>query len=138
MKELLEKISIKKFEPKTAKSQEEVKRKKELRDYIIENTPNLPEIRNSCRGKKLSLEICFNLYYGEPKDTARYTKDLDNLLKIVLDVFPEYMDKEQKNHGLGLIEKDNDELIFEIHAKKHLVIDKKLEGIDIEIFEFKK
>ena len=135
---LLGKIQIKEFEPKTAKPGEEVKRKIQLRDLILINTKNLSEIRNSSRGKELSLEICFNLYHGEPKDTARYTKDLDNLLKIVLDVLPEFMDSEHKEHGLGLIESDKDDLIFEVHASKQLVSDKKLEGIDIEISEWKK
>jgi len=134
---LLGKLSIRKFEPKTAKPGEEVKRKIQLRDYILENTKNLSEIRDSCREKKLSLEICFNLYNGEPKDTARYTKDLDNLLKIVLDVLPEFMDSEHKEQGLGLIESDKDDLIFEVHATKELVSDKELEGIDIEISEWK-
>jgi len=134
---LIGKLSIREFEPKTAKPGEEVKRKIQLRNFISKNTKNLTEMRNFCRGKKLTLEICFYLYSGEPKDTSRYTKDLDNLLKIVLDVLPEFMDSEHKEHGLGLIEKDKDDLIFEVHASKELVSDKKLEGIDIEISEWK-
>ncbi len=136
MNDLLGKISIREFEPKTAKPGEEVKRKIQLRNFISTNTKNLSEIRDSCLGKGLSLEICFNLYNGEPNDTARYTKDLDNLLKIVLDVLPEFMDSKHKEQGLGLIESDKDDLIFEIHASKQLVTDKKLEGIDIEISEY--
>lgn len=133
----LGKIRIRDFEPKTAKSQEEVRRKKELRDKIIESTPNLEQIKKNCRSKKFSLDICFYLYEGNPQDTTRYTKDLDNLVKIILDVLPNYMDSAKQNEGLGLMSDDRDDLIYEIRTEKKLVQLEEEEGIDIEIFDWK-
>ena len=132
---MLGKISVLGFEPKTAKPGEEVKRKIELRDRIKNTVPNLGVIAAKCRQKKLSLTITFYLYAGETNDTSRYTKDLDNLLKIVLDVLPEYMDSEKKEVGLGLIESDRDDLVHEIHAKKEFVLDLRKEGVSLELFE---
>ncbi len=132
----LGKIVIREFEPKTAKSQEEVKRKIELRDKIIESVSTLDDIRKKCKGKKFSLRITFYLYSGNPQDSSRYTKDLDNLVKIILDVLPNYMDSEKQNEGLGLMPDDCDDLIFEIHTEKKLVQLEEEEGMNIEIFDW--
>ena len=136
--EILGEIPVSEFVPLTAKPGEEVQRKIDLRDHIIKKIPNLSEIRESCRNKKrLSLDVCFNLYDGDKKDTSRYSKDLDNLLKIVLDVLPDYMDnkKENRESGLGIIQNDNQ--VFEIHSYKQFVQDKSKEGIKIIISEWK-
>ena len=118
---ILGEISVKPFEPKTAKSQEEVRRKKELRDFIKENFSNLDAVINSCRDKeKVIVDVCFNLYDGIKNDTTRYDKDLDNLLKIVLDVLPDYMDNKQEDRELGLGIIQNDKQVFEIHSYKNL------------------
>jgi len=134
---VLGKISAKPFEPKTAKPGEEVKRKKELRNFIKDNVSDLDNILNSCRDKKqFSVDVCFNLYDGVKNDTSRYDKDLDNLLKIVLDVLPDYMDNKQENRepGLGIIQ--NDKQVFEIHSYKQFVQDESQKGIEIIISEF--
>ncbi len=134
---ILGEISVKPFEPKTAKPGEEVKRKKELRDFIRDNVSDLDNIVNSCRNKeKVSLDVCFNLYDGVKNNISRYDKDLDNLLKIVLDVLPEYMDNKQENResGLGIIQ--NDKQVFEIYSYKRFVQDISQEGIEIFISEF--
>ena len=132
---ILFKTSVIGFEPKTAgPSKEVVKRKEELRDAILAIVKDLDSIKN-CRGKDLSLNVCFNLY-KDPKQTKAYEKDLDNLLKILLDVLPEHMDNTQnKKIGLGLIDDNNDYKIFEIHCSKKLVTNKAQEGVDIEISE---
>ena len=135
---ILKKFEAKPFEPKTAKPGEEVKRKIELRDFIENNVSNLDDVINSCRDKeKVSVEICFNLYDGIKNDTSRYNKDLDNLLKIVLDVLPDYMDnkKENRESGLGIIQNDNQ--VYEIHSYKKFVQDIAEEGIEIVISEWK-
>ena len=62
---------------------------------------------------------------------SKYNKDLDNLLKITLDVLPKYMDNKKENKGLGIIENDN--LVNEIHAEKIFVKEDAKQGIDIEI-----
>jgi Holliday junction resolvase RusA-like endonuclease len=71
-----------------------------------------------------------------PNPEGRTKKDLDNLLKIVLDVLPVKMDSEGKNDGLGLIKKDHDHLVYEIKSTKTIVFKEKEEGIDIEISEW--
>jgi Holliday junction resolvase RusA-like endonuclease len=134
---ILKKFEVKPFEPKTAKPGDEVTRKKELRDFIKNNITNLNDIVHSCRDKeKVSVEICFNLYNGVKKDTSRYNKDLDNLLKIVLDVLPDYMDNKTENSepGLGIIQNDNQ--VYEIHSYKNFVQDTSQEGIEITISEW--
>jgi len=131
---LLGKISIRKFEPKTAKAGDEVDRKIELRDYIQEKIDNLSEIQQSCRNiEKFSINVNFYLWGGS-KVHGRTKKDLDNLLKIVCDVLADYMDSEKKNTGLGIMRTDN--AIYEIHCSKNIV-DENDEGMDIEISEWK-
>ncbi len=133
---ILFKTSITDFEPKTAGHGDEVKRKVELRDAILKEIKD-HDARKNCRGKDLSLDVCFNLYQ-DPKQSSKYEKDLDNLLKILLDVLPEHIDNtEKRNFGLGLIDDNNDYRIFEIHCKKRLVSDITQEGLDIEISEHK-
>ena len=97
------KILVSGFEPKTAKPGEEVKRKIALRDFIKETHGNLDELRTNYRGKNLSLNVTFYLYSGNSADSSRYVKDLDNLLKIVLDILPDFMDTAKKESGLGII-----------------------------------
>ena len=122
------------FEPKTAKPGQEVERKIELRDIIRSRIKNLDEIRQNCNRKKIALDICFYLNKERIEDESRYEKDLDNLMKIVMDVLPNYMDKAEKNKGLGLFENDN--LVYDIHATKEFVFNEAKEGIEIRISEY--
>ena len=124
-------ISLRDFEPKTARSQKEVKQKIELRDAIENNIENLSKIKTACEGKtKFSIDVKFFLWDGSGVE-GRTSKDLDNLLKVVFDVLCEYMDKNKKYPGLGLMKNDN--LICEVHATKKTVKNKKDEGMDIKI-----
>jgi len=135
MSDVLGKISIRKFEPKTAKSQEEVKRKSELRDYIQDKIDNISEIQQACKNiEKFSINVKFYLWGGSGVD-GRTKKDLDNLLKIVCDVLADYMDSEKKNTGLGIMRTDN--AIHEIHCSKDIVELEDDEGMDIEIAQTK-
>lgn len=127
-------ISIKSYEPKTYGSND-VERKKELRDLILSKISNLMEIQKNCRGKRLSLDVCFNLF-ADTDVEGRKTKDLDNMLKIFCDVLPDFVDRGKKIKGLGLIEEDRDDMIFEIHCKKRLVRLESDEGIDFNIYEY--
>ncbi|HZY93782.1 MAG TPA: hypothetical protein VFE98_02850 [Candidatus Bathyarchaeia archaeon] len=68
---------------------------------------------------------------------SRAKKDLDNLLKILLDTLPDYMDRAKTVRGLGLIEEDNDYLVFEIHVIKKFVTKEADAGLDLEIFEWR-
>jgi hypothetical protein len=126
-------VSIKGYEPKTYGSND-VWRKKELRDLVFAKINNLPELRKQCRGKKLSFDVCFNLF-SDTDVEGRKTKDLDNMLKIFCDIFPDFVDRAKTIQGLGLIEEDRDDMIFEIHCKKRLVPLASEEGIDFSIYE---
>ena len=127
-------VSIKGYAPKTYGSNDKTK-KIELRDLILPKINNLDDIRKNCRGKRLSLQITFNLF-SDTNIEGRKTKDLDNMLKIFCDVLPEYIDQDRTENGLGLIEDKQDDLIFEIKCRKSLVIDETQEGIDFTISEF--
>jgi len=133
-------IKLRNFEPKTASS-DVVNRKKQLKEEIERRTKNLNDIRDFCKNKKLSITVRFYLYDGSEDEITqpegRTKKDLDNLLKIVLDVLPEKMDTDGRNDGLGLIKRDYDNLVYEINSIKKIVTHKREEGIDIEISEWK-
>ena len=134
----LGKISVKPFEPKTATPGKEVQRKKDLRDFILKNSLNVNDVIDACINKeRISVEVRFNLFDGNKKDVSRYDKDLDNLLKIVLDVIPKYMDNKQTDRepGLGIIKNDNQ--VFEVHSYKKFTQDPSLEGIEIIFSEWK-
>jgi len=134
-------IKIRNFEPLTASS-DVVNRKMKLKEKIERNTKNLDEIKEFCKDKELSITVNFFLYDSKedesPQPEGRTKKDLDNLLKIVLDVLPEKMDSDGKNDGLGLIKKDFDHLVYEIKSSKEEVSEEMKEGIDIIISEWKK
>jgi len=132
---MLGKISLRKFEPKTSKTKKDVARKIELRNKIRGSRSNLPQIRKNCKKKKINLKIKFYLSRQQEKNVAKYNKDLDNLLKIVLDVLPKYMDNKKENKGLGIIENDN--LVYAIRAEKVFVTSDVEQGIDIEIYQAK-
>ncbi len=110
-------------------------KKVEFRDRLQAQIGNLAAMQSACRGKMLSVNICFFLY-GKSRVRTRAEKDLDNMLKIVLDVLPDYMDQDRTEKGLGLMEDKKDHMIFEIHAVKRLVEDEAQEGIDIEVSEW--
>jgi len=112
-------VSLKCYEPKTYGSND-VERKKELRDLILQKIEDITEVQKKCRGKQLSIDVCFNLYSDSGVE-GRKTKDLDNMLKIFCDVFPEFIDRNKTVKGLGLLEDDRDDLIFEINCEKRLV-----------------
>lgn len=129
-------INLKRYVPKTS-GRNDLARKKELRDLILAKIENIDEIKQKCLGKKLSFKICFNLY-SDSDEEGRKIKDLDNMLKIFCDVFPDFIDRDKTTKGLGLIPADQDDLIFEIHCEKKLVDSESEEGIDFSIFEYTK
>jgi len=136
MMDSLAEFSIRGFTPMTYGT-DDVERKKLLRDKILPEIENIEQVRASTRGKRLSISVSFYLF-EDPKQTKRYEKDLDNMLKIFCDVLPEYMDQAKTVEGLGLMEMKRDDLIFEIHAVKNLVSKESDEGMDVQIKEFSK
>lgn len=132
---MLGKISLRKFEPKTSSAKKDVARKIELRNKIRGSRSNLPQMRKNCKGEKIALKVKFYLSKQRGENVSKYSKDLDNMLKIVLDVLPEHMDNNNTNKGLGLI--DNDNSVYSINAEKVFVDDDADQGMDIEIYKAK-
>jgi len=133
---VLFKVKVRNYIPLTAGHGDEVVRKEKLLEKIhdfIDTDSGKPK---DCLDKKLSLTVRYNLYHDE-KNPQRYEKDLDNLLKLLLDVLPQHMDNtpDPKPEGLGLLRDNDDKMFFEIHCNKILVEDEKDEGLDIEIKE---
>jgi len=116
---------------------DDAERKILLRDKILSEIENIEQARAATRGKRLSISVIFYLF-EDPKQSKRYEKDIDNMLKIFCDVLPDYMDQASTTEGLGLMEKKRDDLIFELHATKTLVGNESEEGMDVEIKEFSK
>jgi len=134
---MLGKISVRKFTPKTVKKgKETTTRKKELQEAFVKQNKNLRELQDKCQGKKLSINVTFYLNQNTP-DKSSYKKDLDNLLKILMDVIKEEMDDKEKKIGLGLVVKNKDEEIFEIICHKEFVSNEDDEGIDLVVSEWK-
>ncbi len=138
-KTTLGKLSIRRFKPKTAKKgKETTKRKKDLQEAFVEqNKHRLPELQEKCKGKQLSINVTFYLNENTP-DKSSYKKDLDNLLKILMDVIKEEMDDNEKKIGLGLVIKNKDEEVFEIVCHKEFVTSDDNEGIDLVVSEWKR
>jgi Holliday junction resolvase RusA-like endonuclease len=133
---MLGNISVRKFKPKTVKKgKETTKRKKDLQEAFVQQNPNLSELQEKCKGKKLSINVTFYLNENT-SDKTSFKKDLDNLLKILMDVIKEEMDDSEKKTGLGLVIKNNDEEIFEIICHKKFVQSEDEEGIDLEVSEW--
>lgn len=134
---ILGKISVRKFTPKTVKKGKETTiRKKELQEAFVKQNKNLRELQDKCQGKKLSINVTFYLNQNTP-DKSSFKKDLDNLLKILMDVIKEEMDDYEKKIGLGLVVKNKDEEIFEIICHKEFVSNEDDEGIDLVVSEWK-
>ena len=131
---LLLAISIRGYTPQTYGSND-VAKKIKLRDSIKSKIDDLSIIQRNCEGKKLSVDVCFNLF-SATSELGRKTKDLDNLLKILLDTLPDYMDRAKTNEGLGLVPEDRDDLVFQINCRKKLVSNELEEGIDLKISEY--
>ena len=133
---MLGKISVRGFTPQTVKSGGTTIRKEALYEAFVEQNKNLGELQDKCRGKKLSLNVTFYLNKNTPDKTS-YKKDLDNLLKILMDVIKEEMDDAKKKTGLGLVIKNKDEEIFEISCCKKFVSSEDAEGIDLIVSEYR-
>ena len=134
---MLGKLSVRKFKPKTVKTGiETTMRKMDLQEAFVEQNPNLSKLQEECKGKQLSINVTFYLNTNTPDKTS-YKKDLDNLLKILMDVIKEEMDDHEKKIGLGLVIENKDEEIFEIVCHKEFVQNEDDEGIDLVVSEWK-
>lgn len=90
----------------------------------------LAMLRKERANRVVTLTVLFYLWKGSPDVTnTRPVKDIDNLLKILLDVLG------SGPQGLGLVESDS--FISELYASKQLVESEEEEGYRIVIEEYK-
>src|SRR2546427_7436104 len=92
-------VSIREFTPKTLRVTP-IEKKKEFRNRMLAKIDNIADIQKLSRGKPLSVAVHFYLYSGSEEE-GRAKKDLDNLLKIVLDTLADHVDRGHTELGLG-------------------------------------
>lgn len=130
---LVPRISLKHHMPRTF-GEDHPEKKKDLRDKIlVQIEDGLDEYKRRCRGKSLALDVVFRLWKDKEIGSPR---DLDNMLKILCDTLPDFIDGNKKEPGVGLIVGNSDHSIYEIRCNKILVGNEIEEGIDLEIFEW--
>jgi len=124
-------IAVVPFEPLTASGQNTVEREGRLKKAILEKikSDELESLKKNRADRLVTLTVLFFLWKGSPKVTnTRPVKDLDNLLKIVLDVL------KLGSQGLGIIEEDS--YVCEVYSAKQLVDDEKEEGYRLIVEEY--
>lgn len=125
-------VRITGFNPLTS-ARDLPKRKRQLRDAILNKLDARDVILQRCHGKQLLIDAQFFLY-GKTTEQGRAHKDMDNLLKILFDVLQINMDNtSEPDKGLGLI--DNDTSVVEVHCRKVLVDDASEEGLELRIYD---
>src|SRR2546422_10630221 len=124
------------FEPHTVRTGKGHKNvKKLLREAITreKGASGIEQAKQSIRGRVVRIDVLFRLWKAPSNITnTRGRKDLDNLLKPVLDVLQTNLNAQSSERGLDLIE--NDDSVYEISAKKELVDSEDNEGISVIIF----
>jgi Holliday junction resolvase RusA-like endonuclease len=130
-------VELKPFEPHTVRSGKGHKNvKKQLHEAILRASDgdDIGAAREKFKHKALRIDVEFRLWKGTENTTnTRAKKDLDNLLKPVLDVLQTSLNTQKTEPGLDLIE--GDESVHEINARKIIVDDEMEEGIRIVILE---
>jgi len=125
-------INVVPFEPVTTGSGQSIAEKEgRLKNAILDRIKpdELAELAKNRADRLVTLTVLFFLWKGSPKVTnTRSVKDLDNLLKIVLDVL------KLGPQGLGIIEEDS--YVSELYTAKSLVDTEKEEGYRIIVEEF--
>lgn len=123
-------LSIIPIEPITAGTGKRSEKLDKLTDAIKEkSTPEkLAEVREIFADRLVKITVTFYLWKGPTHGTkTRYVKDVDNLLKVLLDVL------KTGPHRLGLVKEDS--FICEVHASKQLVDAEEKQGYRIIIEE---
>ncbi len=125
-------INVVPFEPVTTGSGQNIAEKEgRLKKAILDRIKpeELAELAKNRADRLVTLTVLFFLWKGSPKVTnTRSVKDLDNLLKIVLDVL------KLGPQGLGIIEEDS--YVSELYSAKQLVDNEREEGYRIIVEEF--
>ena len=119
-----------------SKGKRRYERKEELIRAIKEAKPDeLETARRAFQNKRVRVSVKFNL--EKPKEGSSKTigkKDLDNMLKLVLDSLQAKADSQGKLDGLGLIQ--DDDCVYRLEANKKLVDQPDQAGISISISEY--
>ena len=124
-------INVTPFEPVTGSGQNVVEKEARLKKAIMDRVkPDaLAELAKNRADRLVTLTVLFFLWKGSPKVTnTRSVKDLDNLLKIVLEVL------KLGPNGLGIVEEDS--YVCEVYSAKQIVDDEKEEGYRIIVEEY--
>lgn len=121
---------IRDFNPETSRGNK-LKRKNQLKNALSKKIGKQHQkILKRVLGKELFIDVCFYLYLSEESGSAK--KDLDNLLKIVLDVFSVNMvNGQEKMSGMGFVKDDSQ--IFRINCEKKIVNEPVRAGLDLKI-----
>jgi Holliday junction resolvase RusA-like endonuclease len=109
-------------------------KKKELLEAIRSRAgkAKVEKAKSEFKGRKVGVEVKFRLWKGDvhhPESVGK--KDLDNLLKGVLDVLQVSVDKQGMMEGLGIVETDDS--VFRIVATKELVNEISERGLTLTI-----
>ena len=123
-------IELKDF-PQLTSSSKKLDRKKRLKVELEKAIgKDLKIIQTRCENQHLLIDVSFRVIESDEK--GRSKTDLDNLLRILLDVLSVNMVNGQDPiSGLGLVQ--NDAQIYEIRCKKIPVTKETDEGINIQI-----
>ena len=128
-------VHIRNFEPLTD-SNNTIERKKDLLEKIKKQI-DLEKIKKKCEKIFFSLKVTYYLNKNT-KIEGQYTKDLDNMTKILSNTLTDYLTKQDKDHdnktGLGLMRDDED--IHELHLVKKFVDTNSQQGIDITLYKW--
>lgn len=93
------------------------------------------EARERLKGRKLDVDVGFFLLRKSVhKSDTTEKKDLDNLLKPLLDILQTQFDKADSGKGLGLVE--DDEAVYSLSARKQLVDTDSEQGFHLIIREW--
>lgn len=126
-------------EPKSGtKGKQRYARKSELIEEIkrLKEESVLEAARRGFAGKPVKVSVRFNLQKPlEGHSDTSGKKDLDNMLKLVLDSLQRKADTQGKLDGLGII--DNDNAVYRIEAVKRIVDRPDQVGLKITVSEFK-
>ena len=108
-------------------AEKEAKLKKAIMERV--KPEELTHLAKNRADRLVTLTVLFFLWKGSPKvANIRAIKDLDNLLKIILDVL------KLGPQGLGIVEEDS--YVCEVYSAKQLVDDEKEEGYRIIVEEY--
>jgi len=131
-------VAVSKFEPPVVRAGSKgrnLQKKRELQRAIegAVKPGELSEAVKAGKGTLVSVAVEFRLWRGSAETTAtRPVKDLDNLLKAVLDV----LKQPDKSGGIGLGVIDGDHYVCDVTAHKTLVDTTDEEGFSLSVSKF--